>query len=567
MMKGMWTVAAVCTSLLAVVRVDAQQQGSQPAVGAPGVVQSPLVKVRTGREAGNNTQILTTGIRELKPDVAYPKPLPSNHALIITVSEYQRSPLPGVLTDRKLGIELARRFGVPTENIVELSETQVTRDGLKQAFAAMNQTIMPGDKLYVYFSGHGARFFNKATGQCTESIVMQDMRVVTNTEFANMIKPLSSKADKTIVMLDSCHSGGVALTAGSRSLTAQFHAKYSAEASSPQCSMAVNLGSFSDSRGIDFHTTDHNMVILAAARNNEVAWDTSKGGAMTYNFEQCLIGGAVDADHSGSLSMQELTDCVQARLDKSQEDSARQHATLAGNVGLVPSLIEVGGNAGTVPTAATAPPAVAAAPPVATAAAPAAPAVTPPSTTPSAVNIVAALTDIYNQRDDRWLVDAHLGSPLLKIGSNLALTIRSQRDGFVYVFYRGTQPDSFYLLFPNQLDSVNSIAANQDMQIPRKDWSVTALGPAGTDHLLVMVTDTPRDFSALSLPAAYVSQSGPFEKIQPSVQAVARISQAATLSSALSKPECQNGEKRDLAVAKRCSNVFGASVLSVEETE
>ena len=136
--------------------------------------------------------------------------LPSNHALIITVSEYQRSPLPGVLTDRKLANELARRFGVPTENIVELSEQQVTREGLKQALAGMSQVIMPGDKLYVYFSGHGARFFSKVTGQCTESIVMQDMHVVTNTEFANMLKPLSAKTDKTIVMLDSCHSGGVA---------------------------------------------------------------------------------------------------------------------------------------------------------------------------------------------------------------------------------------------------------------------------------------------------------------------------------------------------------------------
>jgi len=27
--------------------------------------------------------------------------------------------------------------------------------------------------------------------------------------------------------------------------------------------LAVNLGSFSQARGIDFHTTDHNMVILA----------------------------------------------------------------------------------------------------------------------------------------------------------------------------------------------------------------------------------------------------------------------------------------------------------------
>jgi hypothetical protein len=86
--------------------------------------------------------------------------------------------------------------------------------------------------------------------------------------------------------------------------------------------------------------------------------------------------------------------------------------------------------------------------------------------------------------------------------------------------------------------------------------------------LLVMVTETPRDFSNLALPSQYVSQSGPFEKIQPSAAAVASIGQAATLSSALKQSECTNsGAKRDLGVAKRCSNVFGASVLSVEETD
>src|SRR5450432_259845 len=199
--------------LLAAGAASAQQQAAPS-----GVQQSPLSQLRSGREAGNNAQILTTGIRSVPTDAGYAQALPSNHALIITVSEYQKSPLPGVLTDRKLGIELAQRFGVPPQNIVELSEQQVTREGLKQAFAGMNQVMMPGDKLYVYFSGHGARYFNKTTGQCTESLVMQDMRVVTNAEFANMIKPLSAKADKTVVMLDSCHSGGVAQTAGSRSL-------------------------------------------------------------------------------------------------------------------------------------------------------------------------------------------------------------------------------------------------------------------------------------------------------------------------------------------------------------
>ncbi|HEY1314473.1 MAG TPA: caspase family protein [Steroidobacteraceae bacterium] len=472
--------------------------------------------------------------------------LPSNHALIITVSEYQRSPLPGVMTDRKLANELAQRFGVPPQNIVELSEQQVTREGLKQAMASMNQVIMPGDKLYVYFSGHGARFFSKVTNQCTESIVMQDMRVVTNTEFAEMLKPLSKKTDKTIVMLDSCHSGGIAKVASTRDLgsAGSMRAKYLPEASSPQCAVAVNDRSFSQTRGVDLDTTDNNLVILAASRNNEVAWDTSKGGALTYNFEQCLNGGATDTDHSGSISMQELTACVQARLDKSQEDAARQHATLAGNGALVPAFSapsqSPSASGGAAPQAA----ATAAADPLAT------------------------MNAIYNQRDDRWQVQARLSQPTLKIGTNLSMSLRSQRDGYVYMFYQGTQPGSFYLLFPNQLDSKNAIRANQDLPLPRPEWNVTALGPHGTDHMLVMISATPRDFSALALPAEYVSAAGAFEKIRPTTPAVAQISQIATLSAAASKPACMTAaDKRDSAVASACSNVFGAALVSVDEID
>jgi hypothetical protein len=84
---------------------------------------------------------------------------------------------------------------------------------------------------------------------------------------------------------------------------------------------------------------------------------------------------------------------------------------------------------------------------------------------------------------------------------------------------------------------------------------------------MIMVTETPRDFSSLALPAQYVSQAGPFEKIQPTAAAVTSISQAAMVSSALRRAECNAATKRDLGVAKRCSNVFGASVLSLEETD
>lgn len=475
--------------------------------------------------------------------------LASNHALIITVSQYPRSPLPGVLKDRELAIALAQRFGVPKQNIVELSEQHVTREGLRQALASLSQVMMPGDKLYVYFSGHGARFLSKASGQCTESLVMQDMHVVTNAEFADMIKPLSSKADKTVVMLDSCHSGGLAQAATARDLATgspMQRPKYSAEASSPECSVAVNDGSFAQDRGIDLNTTDHNLVILAAARNDEVAWDTENGGALTYNLSQCL-DDAADSDHSGSVSMQELTACVQGRLDKSQLESARQHATLAGNGALVPAFGDA--KPATLPAAAAA--------------------VAPQA---GAVDTLATLNDIYNQRDDRWEVQASVEQPQLRIGTDLKLSIRSQRPGFVYVFYRGTQPDSFYLLFPNQLDSVNAITAEAPLELPRPSWSVTALGPSGTDHLLVMVTETARDFSSLALPSQYVSAAGPFNKFQPTAPAAARVGEIATVSAAAQTAACAQsalkGErKRDLGLARRCSSVFGASLLSVQEIE
>ena len=542
------SIPRILSSISAPLAVAAALLAGAQQVAPPAVQVSPLAQVRNGREAANNNRILTTGIRSTR--------LPSNHALIITVSEYPRSPLPGVVTDRALGIEMAERFGVPAKNIVELSEQQVTRDGLARALQNMNQAMMPGDKLFIYYSGHGARFFNKDTKQCEESIVMQDMHLVTKNEFAQMIKPLSEKADKTIVMLDSCHAGGVAQSASTRSMSGmgEMRPKFSPEASSAQCSQAVNVGTFSQSRGVDLATTDNNIVILAAARKNEVAWATSHGSSLTYNFEQCLDGGAADSDGSGSISMQELTDCVQARLDKTQDESIRQHATLAGNAALVPAFSgspadTASAAPGGAPSAGTTPGAT-----------PATPGVDTPG-----VDTLATLNDIYHQRDDRWNVDVKLDRPTLKIGTNLALSVRSNRDGYVYVFYRGTQPDSFYLLFPNQLDSSNVLAANYELRLPRENWTVTALGPQGTDHILVMVTESARDFSSLSLPAEYVSASGPFDKIRPTAQAAARIGQIATLSAAVKNPQCTSA-RRDLGIAHACSNVFGANLVSVEET-
>ncbi|MGA2341850.1 MAG: hypothetical protein ABSG29_01575, partial [Steroidobacteraceae bacterium] len=129
------SILRVTSSISACLAATAAFFAAAQQVTPPAVQVSPLAQVRNGREAKDNNQILTTGVRSTR--------LPSNHALIITVSEYPRNPLPGVVTDRALGIEMAQRFGVPAKNIVELSEQQVTRDGLARALQDMNQAMMP----------------------------------------------------------------------------------------------------------------------------------------------------------------------------------------------------------------------------------------------------------------------------------------------------------------------------------------------------------------------------------------------------------------------------------------
>lgn len=128
---------------------------------------------------------------------------------------------------------------------------------------------------------------------------------------------------------------------------------------------------------------------------------------------------------------------------------------------------------------------------------------------PQPVAAVAAMRDLYDQRDRRRTVDAQSSRQQLRIGKDpVELTVTSSHAGYLYVVLLGSDEASFYLLFPNGLDKDNRIAARVPTRLPRPSWQVQASGPAGTDHLLVMVAEQPRDLSALALAAA--DASAPF---------------------------------------------------------
>ena len=72
----------------------------------------------------------------------------------------------------------------------------------------------------------------------------------------------------------------------------------------------------------------------------------------------------------------------------------------------------------------------------------------------------------------------------------------------------GSDTSSFYILYPNGLDQNNQIRAGETLRIPKASWKVQANGPVGTDNLLVMVADNPRNLNTLTM--AKPSAAEPF---------------------------------------------------------
>lgn len=491
---------------------------------------------------------------------------PGNHALIITVSGYERSPLPGVKIDRENAQRIALKLGVELSNIHHISEQEFTVAQFAQHIELLNRRVNTGDKLFIYFSGHGTRYFNTNTKNCEEGLVTQDMRVISNSAFKSALKPIAAKTSKTLILLDSCHSGGVASYAtGARSVLAEFSPKFSDEASHQECTRAVNTRRFEDMKGADLDTGNNNLTLLAAAQKNEVAWDTSRGGAMTVALESCLNGKAIDLDKSGAISMQEIAICTQKILDSQFDAAQLQHIELAGNVNLVPNFdikpplptpiaslanpVSLNHTTTTIGTTSTATQQTSAITPTASSNAP-------------IYDPQAILRDIYHQRDDRWAMQINASKTELKIGHDkLQLSLQSSREGYPYVFYKGTGSNNIYLLYPNALASHEKIKAGTALNIPGLDWEITANGPAGKNQILVIISDAQRDFSAFELPAHLVNS--PFTSFSTQQDPI-KLFQASVLSANFKSDQCKSGS-RDLAIAKACSNAYGAAMLEITE--
>lgn len=507
------------------------------------------------------------------------------HALIMTIGDYQGGipKLKGVARDVESARSIAHLLGVKDENILEYHDGQLNYDGMGRAFGELDKRVMTGDKVFIYYSGHGGRQkVSDPEERCAESLVTVDGYGLIDAEMERRLKKLSGRAQKIIAMFDACHSGGVSTRAiGDSEFTPKFWSKDGPNT----CEKPVNVLT----RGIKLATASEgsgggNYVYIAAANDNEVSLDQAgKGGMATTAWLDCM-SNAKDTDGSGGLTVEEIQACAQQKIDdemKGAKGFLPQHIKVTGNPRLVMTLAQ---EKNAPPQDAVSEPAPLPAEPEAElphAALPGAPepvatpaiqppAMQPPSAQPQPVpqmrpssGAVATLSDIFSGRDDRRTVSIIPAKDKLKIGSDkFGFGIRSSSAGYLYLLMVGSDGQTFDILFPNKLDANNYIQANQTIQFPRPGWELVAQGPEGSDHLLAIVADAPRDFSRLP-----VANAGPFSVVEAGRTGTRGIQLITASPAPALQSQCSNTHTRTLAVVQACSDAYGAAMAVVKEVE
>ena len=100
--------------------------------------------------------------------------------------------------------------------------------------------------------------------------------------------------------------------------------------------------------------------------------------------------------------------------------------------------------------------------------------------------------------------------------------------------------------------------ATQDMKLPQGNWRIKSSGPAGTNHLLVMVADAPRDLTALG-----GRKSGPFLTSLNDAEGRAQLGALLTTSRVVNTQACQTpASARNNPL---CSDAYGAVLLPIKE--
>lgn len=409
--------------------------------------------------------------------------LASDHVLIMTISEYPNlgAPLPGAAFDAKNALALAAKLGYPTSgaNVRLLKESSLSGDGIQRAVTTVASSVAQGDRLFLYFSGHGSSY--PAQEGCAEALVPYDASLdsVSYVRTSDIIRALDGARDKlseAFIFFDACHAGGLreVVVGASRSTAARgtidapmLRTKSVPGRGGEQCLAVANKSSMasyskdSKSRGLA-NSVKRNFTFVAAARENEEALDSERGGLATTAMLECANKGVANTSGTGVVSMDELRACAQQVIDNSVPSISKTHR---------PHHIEVHGNTAKMIASVTA---------------------IPMGGQSVSMNdgdrVTAAFDQVAANSNPNLGFSASLTDNSVPVGSKVSLSYRSSVPGYLSVLYVGSDRTHIMPLLDSRLVGSSSYEVV---------GATTITGPIGLNQMLVLLTREPLNVRAI----------------------------------------------------------------------
>ena len=290
-----------------------------------------------------------------------------NHALLIGIGKYKHTTLEGPPYDVAALFEsLTTQYDFKKENVHTLVNEEAVKSRILQEFKLLTHRTRPGDRVFIYFSGHGTSRRDEllalplphSSGALVPADFSADLSQSVEALMTQIIigkrdlRPTLAQLDpdrQVLMVFDTCFSGNTVRALGKR--TSSDSDRYFALQSGSIFEAEQNIGSFEENLKSNDTYPYRNIFYISASTENEVAKDIPKNnlrlyptidgnphGVLTDALLRVLAGQMrVDTDNDGQWSQIELYTSIKSEvqrrfrqtpqaLPKEGENAVRLHA-------------------------------------------------------------------------------------------------------------------------------------------------------------------------------------------------------------------------------------------------
>ena len=410
----------------------------------------------------------------------------ANKALLIGATKYasEKNNLPGIDLDLAEMNRVVRKLGFVEENILVLKDEDVTFGNLKYQFNNfLNENVLPGDTVLIYYSGHGVQVPDKNGDESDgsdEAISLYDLKgtydgdnivwggVLLDDQLAELINGLVS--EDVIVIVDACHSGTVTRSfTGAKRIDSKAYgdSSFAVKSLGPPVRATRSLGGNMESIVDDSVT---GVITLSAAQDNQEALASSKGSLFTL-----ALGETLDSQRK-QASPQSLFDAASLLLDERLNEELHYQPNLTGDESLFakPIVLTDAADRGEV----------------------------------NQGDLLKLANEVSPLRVEPTS-DQYLQNELISLGIDVPV------DGYVNVLAVDSN-DQMVVLYPNGIDADNKVSAGEQSLPGIRNFEWVAQEPWGATMVTVLFSQEPVNLFESSI-QRYASGEAIADYILPSI--------------------------------------------------